>query len=38
MTGVGDGLVKDIGATTTDITLLRGGDPMIDPQGAQIGP
>ncbi len=31
-------LVSDIGGTTTDICLLRDGRPMIDPEGARVGP
>lgn len=31
-------LVSDIGGTTTDIAVLRGGRPKIDPDGAQVGP
>jgi N-methylhydantoinase A/oxoprolinase/acetone carboxylase beta subunit len=38
LTGETDALVSDIGGTTTDICLLRGGKPMIDPQGARVGP
>lgn len=38
MTGATDALVSDIGGTTTDIALLRGGKPAIDPQGARVGP
>ena len=38
MTGAENALVSDIGGTTTDIALLRDGRPMIDPQGAQVGP
>ncbi|WP_299673012.1 hydantoinase/oxoprolinase family protein [uncultured Roseobacter sp.] len=38
LTGVQDALVSDIGGTTTDIALLRGGLPAIDPAGAQVGP
>jgi N-methylhydantoinase A/oxoprolinase/acetone carboxylase beta subunit len=30
-------LVSDIGGTTTDVALLRGGLPEIDPQGARVG-
>jgi len=30
--------VSDIGGTTTDVAVLRGGKPMIDPAGAQVGP
>ncbi len=32
-----DALVSDIGGTTTDVAVLRGGRPMIDPQGARVG-
>lgn len=38
LTGEADALVSDIGGTTTDVCLLRDGRPMIDPQGAQVGP
>ncbi|MBI1417278.1 MAG: hydantoinase/oxoprolinase family protein [Limimaricola sp.] len=38
LTGEADALVSDIGGTTTDICLLRGGKPMIDPEGARVGP
>ena len=38
LTGETDALVSDIGGTTTDICLLRDGRPMIDPQGARVGP
>jgi len=38
LTGETDALVSDIGGTTTDICLLRGGRPKIDPQGARVGP
>ncbi|WP_146589530.1 hydantoinase/oxoprolinase N-terminal domain-containing protein [Puniceibacterium confluentis] len=37
LTGASDALVSDIGGTTTDIALLRGGVPAIDPGGAQVG-
>jgi N-methylhydantoinase A/oxoprolinase/acetone carboxylase beta subunit len=37
LTGETDALVSDIGGTTTDIALLRGGLPEIDPQGARVG-
>jgi N-methylhydantoinase A/oxoprolinase/acetone carboxylase beta subunit len=33
-----DALVSDIGGTTTDVALLRGGRPAIDPEGARVGP
>ncbi|AXI48462.1 hydantoinase [Sulfitobacter sp. SK012] len=38
MTGASDALVSDIGGTTTDVALLRGGRPAIDPAGARVGP
>ncbi|MEL6840111.1 MAG: hydantoinase/oxoprolinase family protein [Pseudomonadota bacterium] len=38
LTGEADALVSDIGGTTTDVCLLREGRPMIDPQGARVGP
>ncbi|NNE53369.1 MAG: hydantoinase/oxoprolinase family protein [Sulfitobacter sp.] len=38
MTGVELALVSDIGGTTTDVALLKGGRPMIDPAGARVGP
>ena len=37
LTGAMDALVSDIGGTTTDVALLRGGLPEIDPQGARVG-
>ncbi|MCB1365449.1 MAG: hydantoinase/oxoprolinase family protein [Rhodobacteraceae bacterium] len=37
LTGAQEALVSDIGGTTTDIALLRGGRPAIDPLGAQVG-
>ena len=37
MTGVGDAVVMDIGGTTTDIGILRGGSPSLEPEGATIG-
>ena len=37
MTGVEEALVSDIGGTTTDVALLRGGKPAIDPAGARVG-
>ena len=33
-----DALVADIGGTTTDVALIRGGLPAIDPAGARVGP
>ncbi len=38
MTGAEHALVSDIGGTTTDVAVLRGGKPAIDPAGAQVGP
>lgn len=38
LTGERDALVSDIGGTTTDVCLLRDGRPMIDPEGARVGP
>lgn len=38
LTGATDALVSDIGGTTTDIALLQGGAPKIDPAGARVGP
>jgi N-methylhydantoinase A/oxoprolinase/acetone carboxylase beta subunit len=37
LTGLRDGLVSDIGGTTTDIALLRDGRPRLDGQGAKVG-
>ena len=37
LTGAQDALVSDIGGTTTDVALLRGGLPEIDPMGARVG-
>ena len=38
MTGADQALVSDIGGTTTDIAVLRNGQPVIDPDGARVGP
>ncbi|MGX0875514.1 N-methylhydantoinase A/oxoprolinase/acetone carboxylase beta subunit [Roseovarius sp. MBR-154] len=38
MTGAEHALVSDIGGTTTDVAVLTGGRPAIDPQGARVGP
>ncbi len=38
LTGENEALISDIGGTTTDICLLRGGLPAIDPMGARVGP
>ena len=37
LTGLSEALVSDIGGTTTDVALLRGGLPEIDPAGARVG-
>ncbi|MWD26816.1 hydantoinase/oxoprolinase family protein [Aquicoccus sp. SCR17] len=37
LTGAEDALVSDIGGTTTDVAVLRGGRPAIDPEGARVG-
>jgi N-methylhydantoinase A/oxoprolinase/acetone carboxylase beta subunit len=33
-----EALVSDIGGTTTDVAVLTGGLPRIDPEGARVGP
>ncbi len=38
LTGADEALVSDIGGTTTDVAVLRDGRPMIDPDGAKVGP
>lgn len=38
LTGAERALVSDIGGTTTDVAVLRGGRPSIDPDGAKVGP
>lgn len=37
MTGADHALVSDIGGTTTDVALLKGGRPALDPAGARVG-
>ncbi len=37
LTGVADALVNDIGGTTSDVAVLSGGKPTIDPDGATVG-
>jgi N-methylhydantoinase A/oxoprolinase/acetone carboxylase beta subunit len=37
LTDESDAIVSDIGGTTTDIAVLRGGKPAIDPKGASVG-
>lgn len=38
LTGADHALVSDIGGTTTDVAVLKGGRPAIDPGGARVGP
>lgn len=38
LTGADHALVSDIGGTTTDVAMLKGGRPAIDPDGARVGP
>ncbi len=38
LTGAMEAVVSDIGGTTTDVAVLRGGRPAIDPEGARVGP
>ncbi len=37
LTGLDDALVVDVGGTTTDAALVRGGQPTVSEQGAVIG-
>lgn len=37
MTGLDDGVVSDIGGTTTDVAVLDKGRPRLDPDGATVG-
>lgn len=37
LTGIDNAIVSDIGGTTTDIALLAGGQPRLDPEGAMVG-
>jgi N-methylhydantoinase A/oxoprolinase/acetone carboxylase beta subunit len=37
LTGQTDALISDIGGTTTDIAVLRGGRPALSPEGARVG-
>ena len=37
LTGRADAVVSDIGGTTTDIAILSGGKPRLDPAGARVG-
>lgn len=36
LTGIEDALIADIGGTTTDAGIVRGGFPAIDPEGALV--
>jgi N-methylhydantoinase A/oxoprolinase/acetone carboxylase beta subunit len=38
LTRARDALVSDVGGTTTDVAVLEGGLPRIDPAGARVGP
>ncbi len=37
LAGRRDGWVVDVGGTTTDIAVLRGGHPRLNPEGARVG-
>ncbi|MEX3011093.1 hydantoinase/oxoprolinase N-terminal domain-containing protein [Hoeflea sp. TYP-13] len=37
LTGMSDGVVSDIGGTTTDVAILEDGLPRLDPDGAVVG-
>ena len=37
LTGLADAMVADIGGTTTDVGIVAGGLPAIDPLGASVG-
>ncbi|MBB2973594.1 hydantoinase/oxoprolinase family protein [Mesorhizobium sp. RMAD-H1] len=37
LTGLDNALVSDIGGTTTDVAVLDGGRPRLDPEGATVG-
>jgi len=37
LTGLDNAFVADIGGTTTDIAMLDGGRPRLDPEGATVG-
>ena len=37
LTGLDDAFISDIGGTTTDIAVLRGGIPSVSPDGAIVG-
>ena len=37
LAGEAEVVVSDIGGTTTDIAVLTGGEPVLDPEGARVG-
>src|SRR5690606_7008887 len=37
LTGLDGAFISDIGGTTTDVALLEGGRPRLDPEGATVG-
>ncbi|HOL16531.1 MAG TPA: hydantoinase/oxoprolinase family protein [Bacillota bacterium] len=37
LTGVEDGIVVDVGGTTTDVAVLKGGRPSLNKEGARVG-
>ncbi len=37
LAGVRDGIIVDMGGTTTDLAVLQDGSPRINPQGARVG-
>jgi N-methylhydantoinase A/oxoprolinase/acetone carboxylase beta subunit len=37
LTGLADAVISDIGGTTTDVGILEGGLPLVDPLGASVG-
>ena len=37
LNGTENGLILDMGGTTTDIAVMKNGRPRIDPQGARVG-
>ncbi len=37
LSGETDAVISDIGGTTTDIAILRGGNPVVSPDGATVG-
>jgi len=37
LTGVQEGIVIDMGGTTTDVAVLKGGRPSLDQEGARVG-